>query len=101
MNRISELRAEKGISMKEAARLLNMPYTTYVNYEKGTREPNSETLIALANFYNTSVDYLIGKSSLKISEKEYTELENYRNARNRLAHMKILELSTIEQILKK
>ena len=43
MNRISELRAEKGISMKEAARLLNMPYTTYVNYEKGTREPNSET----------------------------------------------------------
>lgn len=45
--------------------------------------------------------YLIGKSSLKISEKEYTELENYRNARNRLAHMKILELSTIEQILKK
>ena len=40
-----------------------MPYTTYVNYEKGTREPNSETLIALANFYETSVDYLIGKSS--------------------------------------
>ncbi len=45
--------------------------------------------------------YLIGKSSLKISEKEYMELENYRNARNCLAHMRILELSTIEQILKK
>jgi len=42
--------------------------------------------------------YLIGKSSLKISEKEYMELENYRNC---LAHMRILELSTIEQILKK
>lgn len=63
MNRISELRAEKGISMRDAARMLGMPYTTYVNYEKGTREPNSETLIALANFYETSVDYLIGKSS--------------------------------------
>ena len=63
MNRIPELRAEKGISMRDAARLLGMPYTTYVNYEKGTREPNSETLIALANFYETSVDYLIGKSS--------------------------------------
>ena len=45
--------------------------------------------------------YLIGKSSLKISEKEYMELENYRNERNCLAHMRILELSTIEQILKK
>lgn len=63
MNRIPELRVEKGISMRDAARMLGMPYTTYVNYEKGTREPNSETLIALANFYETSVDYLIGKSS--------------------------------------
>lgn len=69
MNRIPELRAEKGISMKEAAHLLNMPYTTYVNYEKGTREPNSETLIALANFYNTSIDYMIGKSNERIDEK--------------------------------
>ena len=69
MNRIPELRKERGISMKEAARLLNMPYTTYVNYEKGTREPNSETLITLANFYNTSVDYMIGKSSDRIDEK--------------------------------
>lgn len=64
MNRLSQLRAEKGISMKEAARLLEMPYTTYVNYEKGTREPNSETLIALARFYNTSIDYLLCKNDV-------------------------------------
>lgn len=62
MNRLSDLRSEKGITMRDAARSLGMPYTTYVNYEKGTREPNSETLIQLANFYDTSVDYLIGKS---------------------------------------
>lgn len=62
MNRISELRKEKDLTMRDAARLLGMPYTTYVNYEKGTREPNSETLIQLASFYGTSVDYLIGKS---------------------------------------
>lgn len=49
--------------MREAARRLNMPYTTYVNYEKGTREPNSETLIALAEFYGVSIDYLLCKSS--------------------------------------
>ena len=39
-----------------------MPYTTYVNYEKGTREPNSETLIALAKFFDTSIDYLLCKT---------------------------------------
>jgi transcriptional regulator with XRE-family HTH domain len=52
---MQELRQERGISMKDAARALEMPYTTYVNYEKGTREPNSETLINIANFYNTSI----------------------------------------------
>ena len=62
MNRIAELRAKLGISMKEAAARLEMPYTTYVNYEKGTREPNSETLIKLSRFFGTSIDYLLGKS---------------------------------------
>lgn len=63
MLRIKELRENLGISMKKAAHLLNMPYTTYVNYEKGLREPTSEVLVILANFYNTSVDYIVGRSS--------------------------------------
>ena len=62
MNRLSQLRQEKGLNMREAARQLGMPYTTYVNYEKGTREPNSETLISLAKFYGTSIYYLLCKS---------------------------------------
>ena len=62
MNRLSQLRQEKGLNMREAARQLGMPYTTYVNYEKGTREPNSEILISLAKFYGTSIDYLLCKS---------------------------------------
>lgn len=61
MNRIAELRVKMGLSMKEAATKLEMPYTTYVNYEKGTREPNSETLIKLSRFFGTSIDYLLGK----------------------------------------
>ena len=68
MNRIPELRKERGISMKQAAEQLGMPYTTYVNYEKGVRQPNSETLIDLANFYNTSIDYMLGKSNDRLNE---------------------------------
>ena len=63
MNRLAELRAKMGITMKEAASRLEMPYTTYVNYEKGTREPNSETLIKLSRFFGTSIDDLICTSS--------------------------------------
>ena len=63
MFRIKELREAKGISMKEAARLLGMPYTTYVNYEKGLREPTSEILIQIADFFGVSIDFLVGRKA--------------------------------------
>ena len=44
-NRMQLLREEKGLNMKEAAAQLQLPYTTYRNYEQGLREPNSETLV--------------------------------------------------------
>lgn len=62
MNRIKTLREKKGINMTQAAKALQIPYTTYVNYEKGEREPNTEMLIKIAGFYGVSVDYLIGRS---------------------------------------
>lgn len=61
MNRMRQLREERKITMKEAAAQLGMPYTTYVNYEKGVREPNSETLIQIASFYGSTIDYLLGR----------------------------------------
>ena len=60
--RLKELREAKGLNMKETARLLSIPYTTYVNYEKGQREPTSEVLIMLADFFDTSVDYIVGRT---------------------------------------
>ena len=62
MLRIKQLRERKGLNMKEAAKALGMPYTTYVNYEKGLREPTSEVLIDLADYFETTVDYLVGRT---------------------------------------
>ena len=73
MFHIRELREAKGINMKEAARLLNMPYTTYVNYEKGLREPTSEVLIQIADFFETTIDYLVGRQSDN-AMPQFTEL---------------------------
>lgn len=56
--------------MKEAARLLGMPYTTYVNYEKGLREPMSEVLIQIADFYGVTIDYLIGRTASPVRPAE-------------------------------
>lgn len=60
MDRIRELRLSSNKSMRQVASELELPYTTYVNYEKGLREPNSEILIKLANYYHVTIDYLLG-----------------------------------------
>lgn len=65
MNRLKLLRNNLQLSMKECAAKIGIPYTTYVNYEKGLREPNSEMLVMLSDFFNVSVDYLIGRSESK------------------------------------
>lgn len=61
-SRLKELRQEKGLNMKQTAAKLGLPYTTYVGYEKGEREPDSEKLIILSDFFECSVDYLIYRS---------------------------------------
>ena len=62
-DRLKRLRESKGLNMKQAAKELNIQYTTYVGYEKNDREPNSETLIILADFFDCSVDYLVGRTN--------------------------------------
>ena len=63
MTKLYELRNSKNLSMMQVAKELQLPYTTYVNYEKGAREPSSEVLIKIANYFGVSVDYLIGRSN--------------------------------------
>ena len=64
---LKKMRIERKKNMAQLARELNIPYTTYVSYEKGDREPNSETLIILSNYFGCTVDYLLGKSGKKDS----------------------------------
>lgn len=67
--RLKLLRSEKGYNMRQLSIALNMPYTTYVNYEKGTREMNSEILVLISKFFGVSIDYLLGLTE----EREPTE----------------------------
>jgi len=62
MNRLKELRLINNLTQKDISLKTNMPQSTYNNYENGKREPNIETLINLANYYNVSLDYLVGRS---------------------------------------
>lgn len=62
MIRLKELREERKWSMRDAASFLKKSYTTYVNHEKGYREPNSDDLVHYARAYGVSIDYLVGRT---------------------------------------
>jgi len=62
MRRLKELRSKQRISQVKLAMDLNMNQNSISRYENGEREADYETLIALADYFNVSVDYLLGRT---------------------------------------
>lgn len=63
--RIRDLREDRDLTQKQIADYLNIKQNTYSQYETGTRQMPLEVLIALADFYHTSTDYLLGLTDCK------------------------------------
>lgn len=59
-DRIKNLREDKDLTQKEVGRILNMSQTGYNQYEIGRNDIPTKVSIDLANFYNTSTDYILG-----------------------------------------
>ena len=59
--KIRELRQKMNLSQNEMAKKLGIPHTTLFNYEASKSEPNIETLIKLADFFNITIDELVGR----------------------------------------
>ncbi len=64
MNRIRELRKNRCMTMKELGAIVGLAESTISQYETGKREPDNETLLRLGEFFNTSVDYLLGRETV-------------------------------------
>lgn len=60
MNRLKVLRTSKNLKQNEVAKILNLSQGNYSRYENETLIPTTETLIALSNFYEVSIDYILG-----------------------------------------
>lgn len=58
--RLRDLREDHDIKQQTLADLLNCSQVTYSRYETGSHEIPLPALIQLADYYNTSVDYLLG-----------------------------------------
>ena len=60
--RLRLLRTEKGVSQKQVAEKLGITEVGYQNYEVGRRKPNFDIIPSIADFFNVSLDYLVGRS---------------------------------------
>lgn len=65
--RIESERKLAGWTKTQTAKKLNLPLTTYANYEYGNREPDSATITAMSTLFGVSNDYLMGKSDIRTS----------------------------------
>ncbi len=61
--RLKDLREDHDLKQRELAEMLGMPQPQYSRYERGVRDIPTEVLLRLADYYNTSTDYILGRTN--------------------------------------
>ncbi len=69
--RLRDLREDADLTQKQAGALLNTTQQQYAKYERGVQEIPTRHLITLANYYNVSIDYIVGRA-------EWADVQLYR-----------------------
>lgn len=84
-NRLMELRKERGFTRESFARHLGIPFSTLRNYELSINEPREEFWISISQYFDVSLDYLLGISNERTplktnvsTEDEQELLQKYR-----------------------
>ena len=60
---LKSLRKANGLTQDELAKILKISRSTIGMYENGSREPDYETLEAIADYFNVDIDYLLGRTN--------------------------------------
>lgn len=76
MNRLKELRNEKGLLQSDIAKIINKSDRTVGFYETEERDMGTETLAILSSFFNVSIDYLLGKTDVRNPGKQIDDVLN-------------------------
>ena len=74
--RIKDMRIEKGLSQQELGDLLGVTKVSVCGYENGTRTPSLDTFNLLAEVFNTTTDYLLGREIVIRDEENQEYLGN-------------------------
>jgi len=71
-SRLSELRKNKNLTMKDLANEIGVSRTTISRYENDSRQPSKEVLEVLADYFEVTTDYLLGRTNQKYFSQDET-----------------------------
>lgn len=80
--RLKALRKAKNLTQKELAEEISVTHVSISGYENGNRTPDTETLQALADFFNVTTDYLLGRDEAntpKLTPKDERDIAKAMN----------------------
>ncbi|MER2190655.1 MAG: helix-turn-helix transcriptional regulator [Solibacillus sp.] len=80
--RLTALRKQKKLLQADLANKIGIARATYGAYEQGTRQPDFDTLEKIADFFEVSIDYLLGRTdtpALTPQEKDEAEFQTFIN----------------------
>ncbi len=110
LKNLKKLREEKGISQKQLADVVSVSQQSINKYENHNIEPDIDTLIKMADYFETSVDYIIGHSKIRrkieavssydLNIEEAKLVENYRTLSNNQRKSIVLIIENYIDMLK-
>ncbi|MGE6540802.1 helix-turn-helix domain-containing protein [Bacillus luti] len=98
LERLSELRKNRKWSLQETADRLEIAKSTYAGYENGYRLPSLQSLSKIADLFDTSVDYILGRIEHSHQNKDLIDITKILNDPNQTLLIDGEALSTEEII---
>lgn len=96
-SRLKKLRKDKGITQQELANALNRDRSTVGGYESERKEPDFETLCAIAEYFDVSLDYILGRTDIKYPYDPVTD-DNIREIIEQLGPQITLQLKDLKDM---
>ena len=90
------LRKLKGYTQEQFAEILNTTRSCISNYELGNRQPDNETVSAVADFFYVSIDYLMGRSEVSFSVKTNNKLRELQKINETAENIKEIDLNRFQ-----
>lgn len=96
--RLRALRLEKNFTLRELAKELDISFSALGKYERNEHQPDFETLEKIADYFNVSIDYLLGRNNNSVPYLEKLQETNVSNELNDRLAVFQNELKTSDQL---